>query len=41
MPAVMKLIGVPKAERSGVFNDVRCMEAEALAIFAEQSDRNK
>lgn len=32
---VFKLMGVRKRERAGVFDDLRVMEAEALAVMAE------
>lgn len=38
LPAVMRLVGVPKKDRDQVFHDVRIMEAEALAVMAEQRD---
>jgi hypothetical protein len=35
VPAVMALVNVPKKARTQVFNDLRTMEAEALAVMAE------
>ncbi|AZC88419.1 hypothetical protein C4K29_2116 [Pseudomonas chlororaphis subsp. piscium] len=35
LPSVMRLTGVPAKERAVIFQDVRVMEAEALAVMAE------
>ncbi|KAA5842248.1 hypothetical protein F2A37_16400 [Pseudomonas chlororaphis] len=35
LPSVMRLIGVPAKERAAIFQDIRVMEAEALAVMAE------
>lgn len=35
LPSVMRLTGVPAKERAAIFQDVRVMEAEALAVMAE------
>lgn len=36
IPAVFKLLGVKKKDRPALFDDVRIMESEALAVMAEQ-----
>lgn len=36
IPAVMSLCGIRKKDRDDVFHDLRIMEAEALAVMAEQ-----
>ncbi|WP_053183674.1 DUF1799 domain-containing protein [Pseudomonas thivervalensis] len=38
LPSVMRLIGVPAKDRSTVFQDVRVMESEAIAVMAELRD---
>ncbi|MBD1589790.1 DUF1799 domain-containing protein [Pseudomonas sp. C2L12B] len=35
LPAVMRLMAVPAADRRDIFHDLRVMEAEALAVMAE------
>ena len=35
LPVVMRLIGVPSAERSSVFEDVRTMEDAALSLMRD------
>jgi hypothetical protein len=36
--AVMSLVGIPKKTTKQVFQDLRVMEAEALAVMAENRD---
>lgn len=36
LPAVFRLVGVPRAEWSGIFEDLRVMEAEALNVMSEK-----
>ncbi|MBD1554713.1 DUF1799 domain-containing protein [Pseudomonas sp. C2L11] len=36
LPVVLELAGIRKRDRSAVFDDLRVMEAEALAVMAEQ-----
>jgi hypothetical protein len=38
VPAVMSLVGIPKKTTNQVFQDLRIMEAEALAVMAEARD---
>lgn len=38
LPDVMKLVGIPAKDRSRVFQDVRVMESQALAVMAEMRD---
>lgn len=40
LPDVMKLIGIPAKERSRVFQDIRVMESEAIAVMAEARDNS-
>lgn len=40
IPAVMRLAGVPPAQRNEVFEVVRQMESEALTHFAERTKKN-
>lgn len=35
LPAVLRLIGIPKKSRQSVFQDLRVMEAEALLVMSE------
>ncbi|QRN55915.1 DUF1799 domain-containing protein [Dyella caseinilytica] len=37
LPAVMRLVGVPRAEQSDTFECIRTMEGEALRVMAEQN----
>lgn len=37
---VMKLLGIPAEERSRVFQDIRVMEAEAIAVMAAARDNS-
>ncbi len=36
LPAVMRLMAVPAAQRRSIFHDLRVMEAEALACMTEE-----
>lgn len=38
LPEVMKLVGVPAKDRPSVFQDIRVMESEAIAVMAEARD---
>jgi len=38
LPGVMRLIGVPAKDRPTVFQDIRVMESEAIAVMAELRD---
>lgn len=38
LPSVMRLVGVPAKERQTVFQDIRVMESEALAVLADMRD---
>ncbi|WP_085600438.1 MULTISPECIES: DUF1799 domain-containing protein [unclassified Pseudomonas] len=38
LPSVIRMCGVPASSRQNIFSDVRQMEAEALAVMAEQRD---
>lgn len=40
LPSVMKLVGIPAKERSRVFQDIRVMEAEAIAVMAAARDNS-
>ncbi|WP_223535605.1 DUF1799 domain-containing protein [Pseudomonas sp. GL-B-16] len=40
LPNVMKLVGIPAKDRSGVFQDIRAMESEAIAVMAEARDNS-
>ncbi|MGA5482724.1 DUF1799 domain-containing protein [Pseudomonas siliginis] len=40
LPGVMKLVGIPAKERSRVFQDIRVMEAEAIAVMAAARDNS-
>lgn len=40
LPDVMKLVGIPAKERSRVFQDIRVMESEAIAVMAEARDNS-
>nr|WP_093100398.1 DUF1799 domain-containing protein [Pseudomonas sp. Z003-0.4C(8344-21)] len=40
LPDVMKLVGIPAKERSRVFQDIRVMEAEAIAVMAAARDNS-
>jgi len=40
LPKVMKLVGVPAKDRPGVFQDIRVMESEAIAVMAEARDNS-
>lgn len=35
LPEVMKLVGVPAKDRPRIFQDIRVMESEAIAVMAE------
>jgi len=35
LPNVMRLVGIPAKDRPRVFQDIRVMESEALAVMAE------
>lgn len=37
---VMKLLGIPAEERSRVFQDIRVMESEAIAVMAAARDNS-
>ena len=36
LPAVLRLCAIPRAQHPDLFDDLRVMEAEALAYFGEQ-----
>lgn len=36
LPAVMRLVGVPRAEQADTFECLRVLESEALKIMSEQ-----
>ncbi|ROL86733.1 hypothetical protein BK640_29240 [Pseudomonas protegens] len=38
LPSVIRMCGVPAGSRQSIFSDIRQMEAEALAVMAEQRD---
>lgn len=38
LPGVMRLVGVPAKDRQTVFQDIRVMESEALAVMADMRD---
>ena len=40
LPNVMRLVGVPAKDRPGVFQDIRVMEAEAIAVMADARDNS-
>lgn len=40
LPSVMRLVGIPAKDRPGVFQDVRVMEAEAIAVMAEARENS-
>jgi len=40
LPNVMRLVGVPVKDRPGVFQDIRVMESEAIAVMAEARDNS-
>jgi hypothetical protein len=40
LPSVMKLIGIPTKDRSSVFQDIRVMESEAIAVMADARDNS-
>ncbi|CAI8820944.1 DUF1799 domain-containing protein [Pseudomonas sp. IT-P100] len=40
LPDVMKLVGVPVKDRPRVFQDIRVMESEAIAVMAEARDNS-
>jgi hypothetical protein len=40
LPNVMRFVGIPAKERPGVFQDIRIMESEALAVMAEARDNS-
>jgi hypothetical protein len=40
LPDVMKLVGIPAKDRSRVFQDIRVMESEAIAVMAEARDNS-
>jgi hypothetical protein len=40
LPNVMKLVGIPAKDRPGVFQDIRVMESEAIAVMAEARDNS-
>jgi hypothetical protein len=40
LPNVMKLVGVSAKDRPGVFQDIRVMESEAIAVMAEARDNS-
>ena len=41
LPVCMDMVGVDAADRPGVFNDIRVMEAEALAEMREQREERE
>lgn len=40
LPNVMKLVGIPAKDCPGVFQDIRVMESEAIAVMAEDRDNS-
>ena len=40
LPNVMKLVGVSAKDRPGVFQDIRVMESEAIAVMAQARDNS-
>jgi hypothetical protein len=36
----MRLIGIPAKDRPGVFQDIRVMESEAIAVMADANDNS-
>jgi len=40
LPEVMKLVGIPAKDRSRVFQDIRVMESEAIAVMADARDNS-
>ena len=40
LPNVMKLVGIPAKDRPGVFQDIRVMESEAIAVMADARDNS-
>ncbi|KDD65308.1 hypothetical protein V466_29000 [Pseudomonas mandelii PD30] len=40
LPDVMKLVGIPAKDRPSVFQDIRVMESEAIAVMAEARDNS-
>ena len=40
LPKVMTLVGVPAKDHPGVFQDIRVMESEAIAVMAEARDNS-
>ncbi|QTH12467.1 DUF1799 domain-containing protein [Pseudomonas corrugata] len=40
LPSVMRLVGVPPKDRSGVFQDIRVMESEAIAVMAQARENS-
>jgi hypothetical protein len=38
--SVMRLVGVPAKDRPRVFQDIRAMESEAIAVMAEARDNS-
>lgn len=39
LPDVMRLAGIPASECAGMFQDIRIMESEAIAVMAESRQR--
>ncbi|QVW25366.1 DUF1799 domain-containing protein [Pseudomonas hormoni] len=40
LPDVMKLVGVPAKDRPRIFQDIRVMESEAIAVMAKARDNS-
>lgn len=40
LPSVMRLVGVPPKDRPGVFQDIRVMESEAIAVMAQTRENS-
>ena len=40
LPNVMKFVGIPAKDRSRVFQDIRVMESEAIAVMTEARDNS-
>lgn len=40
LPTVMKLAGIPAKDRPRVFQDIRVMESEAIAVMSEARDNS-
>jgi hypothetical protein len=40
LPNVMRLVGVPAKDRPSVFQDIRVMESEAIAVMADARDNS-